>query len=156
MPKQENLKIQIVHTGKQYMYDEDFETDYPIYGQVVESIVLKQDNQSFNLRDLIPKEIMLLGPTENDACYDPDQGLIIFRDLANKGNILELLHEIGHAEVNKRYPYLEEEDFVDSLEEYRKKSLENDVKRERHAWGYALTKLKQLREMGLNIEPGFD
>lgn len=160
--KKDDLEIIITHSGEKILYDfvehEDNEREWEedLWGPKIESMEVKFTNGKLvNITNMLPKETeeyrgtILIGPADESKSdnYNNDENWIIFgKNLEKKGSLLSILHEIGHAKVNERYPV-----GVHSMDD--KKALKNQVKRERHAWGWALLEFNRLARENMNLEP---
>ena len=146
----ENLIIELVYSGQDVQFGSEWISDEeparPLIGpEILEIKISTPNKQSILLSEYIPKGLRFVGPISSGPVFNGETKCVCFGDLTKSGEVLALLHEMGHANTIERYHDKPEID-------WRLKP----VLKERSAWGWALLLFKDLRRQGINLEPNLD
>lgn len=147
----DEIKIITTYSGEVVHYDTDFnDPDYEdgrdLYGDEIEEIEIIFPNmrEPIKLSEYIPKSVTFVHSSEHGNSYNELNGrYIAFSSLIEKGGLLGILHEMGHANIIERYRGEKDDQKYEYLSE-------------RHAWGWALLFFKELKRQGKNLEPQMD
>ncbi|MBU0670969.1 MAG: hypothetical protein ABH835_04190 [Patescibacteria group bacterium] len=140
--KKGDLAVIITYTGEQVAYNtlDEFDEEAEWGPEVNRIRIETKEGKSIDLNKFLPEDTYFVGPVDTGECFY-DRTFITFDPLDKNGALLGLLHEIGHAVVLDR-----------GTEGVR----EDEVKNERHAWGWALGMLHELKRQGIDLEPEMD
>ena len=145
------LRIVVTFSGEYVHYgtdlnDPDYEDGRDLHADEIEEIEIffPEEKEPIRLSEYLPPGVTFVhSPELGDGYHELNGCYISFDSLIEKGGLIGILHEMGHANVDERYNYLDE-------------SSNSNLIRERHAWGWALLLFKELKRQGKNLEPQMD